>query len=123
MADAIDNKSFEFASVLKKAKNLSQTQKVELSNLKDIKNQLEKCLKVVNDRAEKAKQEALAKADEEALLAEQVRNSPRDEITSSLAKLASFPPDKSGKNPYRPDWIDYDIKQQIWKVNPNKLAI
>lgn len=122
LADAIDNKSFEFASVLKKAKNLSQTQKVELSNLKDIKNQLEKCLKVVNDRAEKAKQEALAKADEEALLAEQVRNSPRDEITSSLAKLASFPPDKSGKNPYRPDWIDYDIKQQIWKVNPNKLA-
>ena len=122
LADAIDNKSFEFASVLKKAKNLSQTQKVELSNLKDIKNQLEKCLKVANDRAEKAKQEALAKADEEALLAEQVRNSPRDEITSSLAKLASFPPDKSGKNPYRPDWIDYDIKQQIWKVNPNKLA-
>lgn len=122
LADAIDNKSFEFASVLKKAKNLSQNQKVELSNLKDIKNQLEKCLKVANDRAEKAKQEALAKADEEALLAEQVRNSPRDEITSSLAKLASFPPDKSGKNPYRPDWIDYDIKQQIWKVNPNKLA-
>lgn len=122
LADAIDNKSFEFASVLKKAKNLSQKQKVELSNLKDIKNQLEKCLKVANDRAEKAKQEALAKADEEALLAEQVRNSPRDEITSSLAKLASFPPDKSGKNPYRPDWIDYDIKQQIWKVNPNKLA-
>lgn len=122
LADAIDNKSFEFASVLKKAKNLSQKQKVELSNLKDIKNQLEKCLKVANDRAEKAKQEALAKADEEALLAEQVRNSPRDEITSSLAKLASFPPDKSGKNPYRPDWIDYDIKQQIWKANPNKLA-
>lgn len=122
LADAIDNKSFEFASVLKKAKNLSQKEKVELSNLKDIKNQLEKCLKVANDRAEKAKQEALAKADEEALLAEQVRNSPRDEITSSLAKLASFPPDKSGKNPYRPDWIDYDIKQQIWKVNPNKLA-
>ena len=122
LADAIDNKSFEFASVLKKAKNLSQKEKVELSNLKDIKNHLEKCLKVANDRAEKAKQEALAKADEEALLAEQVRNSPRDEITSSLAKLASFPPDKSGKNPYRPDWIDYDIKQQIWKVNPNKLA-
>ena len=122
LADAIDNKSFEFASVLKKAKNLSQKQKVELSNLKDIKNHLEKCLKVANDRAEKAKQEALAKADEEALLAEQVRNSPRDEITSSLAKLASFPPDKSGKNPYRPDWIDYDIKQQVWKVNPNKLA-
>ena len=95
LADAIDNKSFEFASVLKKAKNLSQKQKVELSNLKDIKNQLEKCLKVANDRAEKAKQEALAKADEEALLAEQVRNSPRDEITSSLAKLASFPDRKS----------------------------
>lgn len=122
LADVIDNKSFEFASILKRAKNLSQKQKVELSNLKDVKNHLEKCLKVANDRAEKNKQEALAKADEEALLAEQVRNSPRDEITSSLAKLASFPPDKSGKNPYRPDWIDYDIKQQIWKVNPNKLA-
>lgn len=122
LADSIDNKSFEFMSVLKRAKSLSQKQKVELNDLKDVQNHLKKCLKIATDQAEKDKQEALAQADEKALLEEEVRDNPRNETTSSLAKLASFPPDKSGANPYRPDWIHYDNKQQIWKVNSNELA-
>ena len=124
LADSMDikNKSFKFVATLKRAKTLSQKQKVELDELTEVEVQLNECLKVANDQAEKDKQEALAQADEKALLAEEVRDNPRNEITSSLAKLASFAPDKSGKNPYRPDWIHYDNKQQIWKVNPNDLA-
>ena len=37
LADSIDNKSFEFMSVLKRAKSLSQKQKVELNDLKELK--------------------------------------------------------------------------------------
>lgn len=124
LADSMDTKtkSFKFVATLKRAKALSQKQKVELDELKEVEVQLNECLKAANDQAEKDKQEALAQADEKALLEEEVRDNPRNEITSSLAKLASFPPDKSGENPYRPDWIHYDNKQQVWKVNPNDLA-
>lgn len=124
LADSMDTKtkSFKFVATLKRAKTLSQKQKVELDELTEVEVQLNECLKAANDQAEKDKQEALAQADEKALLEEEVRDNPRHEITSSLAKLASFPPDKSGENPYRPDWIHYDNKQQVWKVNPNDLA-
>ena len=124
LADSMDTKtkSFKFVATLKRAKALSQKQKVELDELTEVEVQLNECLKAANDQAEKDKQEALAQADEKALLEEEVRDNPRNEITSSLAKLASFPPDKSGENPYRPDWIHYDNKQQVWKVNPNDLA-
>lgn len=124
LADSMDTKtkSFKFVATLKRAKTLSQKQKVELDELTEVEVQLNECLKAANDQAEKDKQEALAQADEKALLEEEVRDNPRNEITSSLAKLASFPPDKSGENPYRPDWIHYDNKQQVWKVNPNDLA-
>lgn len=72
--------------------------------------------------ADKAKEEALAKANEKAKLQGEFLKDP-ESMSVNLHKLAQFPPDsKTGENPYRPDWMDFDQKQNIWKVNENRLA-
>lgn len=116
-----ENRTFEFTTVISEAKRLIKKQKSELSDLQATKTSLEKCLATAQNIANKNKKKALAEANKKALLANELLQNP-DSISINLPKLANFPPDETGNNPYRPDWVDYDKKQNIWKVNSNALA-
>lgn len=117
-----DNRTFEFNVAVNEAKRLIKKQKAELFDLQTAQENLEKCLESVQNIADKAKQEALAKANEKAKLEGEFLKDP-ESMSVNLHKLAKFPPDsKSGENSYRPDWMDFDKKQNVWKVNENRLA-
>lgn len=117
-----DNRTFEFNVAVNEAKRLIKKQKAELSDLQAAQEALEKCLKSAQNIADKAKQEALAKANEKAKLEGEFLKDP-ESMSVNLHKLAKFPPDsKTGENSYRPDWMDFDKKQNVWKVNENRLA-